>query len=200
MALEKYSQEIANVVKQYLTEDDWKYFFDEERGRFVFELCIGGKIQRIRYHVNVRENQLLIYGIAPVGVECEDSAAMAEMAEFICRANYGLRNGSFEFDFRDGEIRYKSFIDCEDAVPTVTVVKNAINIIAGMYQKYGKALVEVIFLGVSAKEAVERCEQAENDAILSMLRELYGEDASGDTTEMLEHLKQEAGMLEDEEE
>lgn len=33
-----YSNEIANVVKQFLTDDDWHYSFDEERGIFDFWL------------------------------------------------------------------------------------------------------------------------------------------------------------------
>ena len=35
------------------------------------------------------------------------------MAEFLTRANYGLRIGNFEMDFEDGEVRYKSSVDFE---------------------------------------------------------------------------------------
>lgn len=40
-----YSNEIANVVKQFLTDDDWHYSFDEERGIFDFGLRVRSKIQ-----------------------------------------------------------------------------------------------------------------------------------------------------------
>ena len=38
-----YSNEIANVVKQFLTDDDWHYSFDEERGIFDFGLRVRNK-------------------------------------------------------------------------------------------------------------------------------------------------------------
>ena len=36
--------------------------------------------------------------------------------------NYGLKNGCFELYFRDGEIRFRSFIDCEDVMPSTEVI------------------------------------------------------------------------------
>ena len=39
-----YSNEIANVVKQFLTDDDWHYSFDEERGIFDFGLRVRTRL------------------------------------------------------------------------------------------------------------------------------------------------------------
>ena len=41
-----YSNEIANVVKQFLTDDDWHYSFDEERGIFDFGLRGEARFRR----------------------------------------------------------------------------------------------------------------------------------------------------------
>lgn len=69
---------------------------------------------------------------------------MAIMAEFICRANYGLKNGNFELDMRDGEIRYKSFVDCEGLTPTTEMVRNSIHCPAAMFDRYGDGIVDII--------------------------------------------------------
>lgn len=49
-----YSNEIANVVKQFLTDDDWHYSFDEERGIFDFGLRVRSKIQKIKYLIDCK--------------------------------------------------------------------------------------------------------------------------------------------------
>ena len=85
---------------------------------------------------------------------------MAQMAEFLCRANYGLQNGCFELDFRDGEIRYKSFIDCDDMMPSFEVIQNSIYCTAGMFQRYAPGIVDIIFSGCTAKAAIEKCEKS----------------------------------------
>lgn len=58
-----YSNEIANVVKQFLTDDDWHYSFDEERGIFDFGLRVRSKIQKIKYLIDVKEDEMVVYTI-----------------------------------------------------------------------------------------------------------------------------------------
>lgn len=103
-----YSKNIANAINNFLTEDDWRFSFDEQRGLFEFGLCLKGKVKKIRYIVDVKEDEYLVYAISPLGADDDDETMMASMAEFVCRANYGLKNGNFELDMRDGEIRFKS--------------------------------------------------------------------------------------------
>lgn len=101
---------------------------------------------------------------------------MAVMAEFICRANYGLKNGNFELDMRDGEIRYKSFVDCEGLTPTTEMVRNSIHCPAAMFDRYGDGIVDIIFGNSTAKEAVAKCEKSPEEE----LRALLGEEFDGD--------------------
>lgn len=75
-----YSNEIANVVKQFLTDDDWHYSFDEQRGIFDFSLRVRSKIQKIKYLINVKEDEIVVYGICPIGADYDDEKMMEEMA------------------------------------------------------------------------------------------------------------------------
>lgn len=193
-----YSNEIANVVKQFLTKDEWHYSFDEERGIFDFGLRVRNKIQKIKYIIDIKEDDMVIYGVCPISADSDDDKMMAQMAEFICRANFGLNNGCFEFDFRDGEIRYKSFIDCDKALPSIEVVRNSIYCTAEMYRRYADGIVSIIFMESSAKEAIDMCEKSADEELRSMLTEMGTNAGDGDVDDMIARLTERLGITSEE--
>lgn len=193
----EYSNELANLVKKFLVDDDWHFSFDENIGVFDFGLRVKSKIQKINYIVDVHEDEIVVYGMCPIGADHTDSNMMAQMAEFLCRANYGLKNGCFELDFRDGEIRYKSFIDCEDVMPSTEVIKNSIHCIAVMFKRYAPGIADIIFASCTAKEAIGKCKKSSEDELRSMLTEAVGEDIEDtDIASMLERLAARLGIKE----
>ncbi len=165
----EYSDELANAVDRFLIEDDWNYSFDSDKGVFDFNLNVKSKLRKIRYLIDIKKSEIIVYGICPVGADPKDKEEMAEMAEFICRANYGLRNGNFEFDFRDGEIRFKSFIDCDGMIPPSEVIKDSIYCTAAMFRRYGDGVASILFAGCSAQEAIEQCEKSPSDELRRLL-------------------------------
>ena len=171
-----YSKSIADAINSFLTKDDWHFSFDDQRGLFKFGLNLKGRIKNVRYIVDVKDDEYVVYAISPIGADEDDEKKMAIMAEFICRANYGLKNGNFELDMRDGEIRYKSFVDCEGLTPTTEMVRNSIHCPAAMFDRYGDGIVDIIFGNSTAKEAVAKCEKSPEEE----LRALLGEEFDGD--------------------
>ena len=171
-----YSKSIADAINSFLTEDDWHFSFDYQLGLFKFVLNLKGRIKNVRYTVDVKDDEYVVYAISPIGADEDDEKKMAIMAEFICRANYGLKNGNFELDMRDGEIRYKSFVDCEGLTPTTEMVRNSIHCPAAMFDRYGDGIVDIIFGNSTAKEAVAKCEKSPEEE----LRALLGEEFDGD--------------------
>lgn len=81
------------------------------------------------------------------------------MAEYLTRANYGLRDGNFELDFSDGEIRYKVFHSSIDGVPSKELIKNAVYIGLWMLERYGNGLLSVMFGIQTPAEAIEESEK-----------------------------------------
>lgn len=57
----QYSDEIAEVVKKFLEEDEWNYSFDDETGLFRFDLRIRSKIQKINYAIDVHKDEISLY-------------------------------------------------------------------------------------------------------------------------------------------
>ena len=153
----EYSMQIAKWVKQFLDEDDWHYEFNEEKGVFNFNLTLKGKLQSIRYRILIRKYDYSVYTVCPMSAE----DCLPQMAEFLCRANYGLANGNFELDFRDGEIRYKCFVTCDETVPGKETIKDSIYAPARMFTRYSEGILAVLFNMKSAEQAVKDCESAD---------------------------------------
>lgn len=154
-----YSRNVADAINDFLIDDDWHFSFNENTGVFEFNLNLKGRINRVRYTIMVHDNGYTVYATCPVSVTRDDKDMMNAMAEFLCRANYGLRSGNFELDFRDGEIRYKTFTDCSGgAVPTREIVRRSITIPAAMYDRYSNGIVTIMFIGGDPAALVEQCE------------------------------------------
>ena len=188
--MKNYSMELANGVKAFLDEDDWKYSFDKEKGMFRFGLKIKSRLSQIQYMVRVHEKHITFYGIAPVSPDHEDEKMMGQMAEFICKAHYGLKNGCFEMDYNDGEIRYKSYVDCDGIIPSQKVIENSIYCIANMYETYAPGIIDILFKDVPAKEAIEKCEDGRR-----RLRELL-QARTGNTDALLDILQRKLAEME----
>ena len=154
-----YSEDIAGEIRGFLLDDDWNFDFDEEKGVFRFGVNIDGKMKHVNYFVPVRDDSYTVYAVSPVSGDSDDPQVMNALAEFACRANYGLRNGNFEVDMRDGEVRYKVFVDCDGGqIPSREIVRGSIIIPAMMFERYSPGILDVIFKGVSAAEAISHCE------------------------------------------
>ena len=191
-----YSKNIADAINSFLTEDDWHFSFDDQRGLFKFGLNLKGRIKKVSYIVDVKDDEYVVYAISPLGADEDDEKMMAIMSEFICRANYGLKNGNFELDMRDGEIRYKSFVDCEGLTPTTEMIRNSIHCPAAMFDRYSAGIVDIIFGNSTAKEAIEKCEKSPAEELCALLGEEF--DGDDDMDAMIARLATRFGIDESE--
>jgi len=199
-----YSMNIANAVCDFLNEDDWHFSFDENRGIFKFGLGLKGKLKKINYIVDIKNDEYLVYAICPLGADEDDSKMMANMAEFICRANYGLKMGNFELDFDDGEVRFKVHVLCKGITPTAEMIKRSVYCPATMFDYYGSGIVDIIFTETSGKSAVEKCEKHSENEIRSILAELLSDDEAvssdeGDMDAMIARLATRFGITDTDE-
>lgn len=151
----KYSTEIAGKIKEFLEGDSWKFFFDSDKGIFHFGLHIGKKLRNIDYIIKVHEDSFTAYAVSPISSDTEDALCMAKMAEYFTRCNCGFPNGNWDMDYDNGEIMYKCFVDAVGMTLSREVIKNSISCIASRFKFCGDGIVDIIYGGVSAKEAAE---------------------------------------------
>jgi hypothetical protein len=102
--------DIRTAVARYLSRRQWPY---EDRGQALATPVAGKNGSWVAFfEIRDADDQLLVYSIIPFDVP---EARRTEAALYLTRANFGLAIGNFELDVDDGEVRYKTSIDVEDA-------------------------------------------------------------------------------------
>ncbi len=79
---------------------------------------------------------------------------LAEVAYYICQANYGLVMGNLEMDVTDGEIRYKTSIDVEGDSLSLEMVRNMVYANLNLMDCYLPGLMAILDQGKSVAEAI----------------------------------------------
>lgn len=190
----EYSDELVNLFKEYMKINDRQYSFYEELGIFELTLKVQGTISKIKYIIDVHEKEIIIYGVCPERADKRDPKMMNKIAEFICQANYGLKDGCFEFDFQDGDIYYKSYINCDNLKLSMEVVDSSMRCVGAMIERYSKGFINIIFNNYSAREAIAECER-NCEEIYQIIREAdINENLEAE--EMVDHLALCFGIVE----
>ena len=112
----------------------------------------------VHIHILIYEREYVIYTIYEKNSEKE---YFNKVSEYLHRANYGLQNGNFEMDYRDGEVRYKVYIIFEDVDISIRMIKKSILIGMAMFIKYGEGLLRM--MSGSDDDPEECIEIAEKD-------------------------------------
>jgi hypothetical protein len=143
------------MLSNYLSDDEW--FPRRIEGKYAYSMSYTGKNGDLRCYAIIRVDleEFLFYAVAPVKVPEEIRTAVAE---YLTRANYGLRIGNFEMDYADGEVRYKSSLDFEGQSLTFDLIRNAIYPSVHTMDRYLPGLLRVSFGGATPHEAIEEVE------------------------------------------
>ncbi|HEX8600766.1 MAG TPA: YbjN domain-containing protein [Chloroflexia bacterium] len=142
---------IFDVMTTFFKEDGWT--FSQIEGTLVLSIQFLGDNARFICHASEEtEKQIfLFYSYAPVKAP-EDKRPI--LADFLTRANYGLYIGNFEMDYNDGEIRYKTSIDVENAELNSPLIKGVVYPNVSVMDKYLPGIMAVIYGGSSPTEAI----------------------------------------------
>lgn len=147
--------EAFDLLSSYLDEDEW--YPRRIDGKYAYSMSYSGKNGDLRCYAIVRVDleEFLFYAVAPVKVP---DMVRPAVAEYLTRANYGLRIGNFELDYSDGEVRYKSSLDFEGQILTNELIRNAIYPAVHTMDRYLPGLLRVSFGGATPHEAIEEVE------------------------------------------
>lgn len=142
------------ILERFLQDDDWHPQPLPEEAVFLAHFV--GEHGEYRCYFQVREelNQFFCYVLAPVRIPEEQRR---DAADFLTRANFGLRIGNFEMDFEDGEVRYKSSLDFEGESLTANWLRNAIYPAVYTMDRYLPGLMKV-YAGTDPEEAIDEVE------------------------------------------
>ncbi len=190
-----FNPEIMEAVKNFLDEDGWRYSIESDKGVFRFGVNLRGKLKNVQYLVGINERDYNVYAVSPLSADQDEPEQIAKMAEFVCRANYGLKDGNFELDCDDGELRYKCYMNCNGVIPTREMIGTSIRCPAAMFERYSKGIMQILFGDMSPADAIKLCEgnqerpaqhssdgAAESSRLVDILRRLQSghESTEGD--------------------
>lgn len=147
--------EAFDTLRKFLEDDGW--YPQQLDDKHIYRVVFSGKNGDLRCYAQIRVEleQFLFYAVAPVKASEEVQPAIAE---FLSRANYGLRIGNFELDYRDGEVRYKSSLDFEAETLTPNLIRNAIYPAVQTMDRYLTGLMSVMYGGRTPVEAIQEIE------------------------------------------
>ena len=133
------TEQMIAMISENLDDKNIHYDFKDDDHRIItFTMRLKCKLDVCQFIILTEDRGVTVYGCSPVHAK---SDRYADVTEFITRANYGLRHGNFEFDHRDGEIRYKVYIPCRDNLPDSEDIDRAILVIGLMMDRYGDGLL-----------------------------------------------------------
>ena len=149
-----YSSIIADTLREAFSAAGILATFQEKEGVGVFTLRmkLRCRLQSAQMAVLVREDAYSSYTTLPLTADKDHRLAMAE---YLTRVNWTLRNGNFELNMDDGEIRYKSYVHVGQGQPDMAAARLATMLPFLMIDRYGDGIIDVLFGFKTPREAFE---------------------------------------------
>ena len=147
----------VKLVKDFLDGDGWRYKTYSQGNATTFLGEIGdfkGVYSSFRFMVFVGEEEVQNCAMFPASAKDK----MPEMAEFITRANYGLKFGRFEMDYRDGEVRFQLSFPISAARVDNKILPTLMIAPPRMLDQYSKGFTEVLMGLKTPADAIKDCE------------------------------------------
>ena len=129
---------------------------DWERKSLFFQMYENQVVLGCSFMVSEDDSRLEIHMQYPFIVANEKYRP--SVAELVTRINYGLRIGSFEFDMKDGEVRYHIGHLMENCSISEMLLLRLFNIGMRTADQYFPAFIQHIYSGVTAEDAVYMAE------------------------------------------
>lgn len=151
------SQAIREAVEEYFKLEGFKFSGFDENGFARTSFRVKTKFGHADVIFHAQKDRLMLRSMLPLSADEETAPAVAE---FLLRANYGMKNGGFDFDFNDGEISYRMPLYCGEEVdaPTHEQINFAVDSCLFAVQRYSDGLARIIYGLETPKEAIEKIE------------------------------------------
>lgn len=142
---------------RHLREASLRVEVDEENRMVNFG--IGGNGASFRVVAYVDEDGRYFTVMTVSSVTCMKQQRQL-MAELICRINYRLAVGGFEFDMRDGELRYKITQLIGSSPIEMDVLKQCLGLCVFTHERYAKILIPICLgLAPRSEEILEELKE-----------------------------------------
>lgn len=146
---------ICQAVSKYFKEENLKFSDFNDKNIAYISFNLDSELSSLGFVIRAENGMLMFRSVLPVKAE---ESSRAVVAEYLLRANYGMKNGCFDFDFNDGEISFRVFLYCADAVPTKKQVFYAMKLSIAMVKRYDDGLLKVMHGNENPAEVIRQIE------------------------------------------
>lgn len=149
-------EQIVDAVRDWLDNDNWHYEYDAEHHLIRMGITLKSKIKNARFYIDIKNDCYLVYLVAPINGDTND---LDELLKYLTMANYGLFNGNFELDVADGEVRYKTFVNCRELeeLPEA-IIAASIYVGCAMMDRYGNGIAALALGFSDAETEIQKAE------------------------------------------
>ena len=151
------SQEIMDAIDDFLNRDNWHFEKFEEKGSFKTLVRLRNRMRSAEIFIHVDNDSFAVRVISPISPD-ENSEDIARVNEFVTRANYGMRRGCFDMDLDTGKVIFRTSQFCGNVAPREDEITETIYFGAIMMERYGDALLKVIYGFSTPQDAIEEVE------------------------------------------
>lgn len=146
---------IFNTALHFFQAENWT--INQLPDQPILHLNFEGESGQWQCYAQAREiqQQFIFYSLLPI--KAPESKRQA-VAEYITRVNYNIIIGNFEFDFSDGEIRYKTSICVEETHLNLALIRQIVYSNLLNTDKYFPGILQVIAGDASPEEALAAIE------------------------------------------
>ena len=149
-----YSSSISDALRDLLAASGIQAAFEERSGHGIFtiRMKLRRRMQSAQMIVLVRDDNFSTITTLPLSADVDHRLAVAE---YLTRVNWGMRNGNFELNMEDGEIRFKSYVHVGAGSLDASAARLGVMLPFLMIDRYGDGLLEVLFGFKTPREAFE---------------------------------------------
>jgi hypothetical protein len=150
---------MKEIILTYLQQNDIQYFFSNEEKTLV---RFGVSTEKAQYpcllDIVDSENRFIFFTFFPVYIP---ENIRIPMAKLLMRINYDIFLGSFEMDFIDGEMRFKTSIIYENVQLTEKMLEHLIKGNISTLDSYFQVLNEFIFGRLTLEDSIKQLSHLE---------------------------------------
>ena len=143
------------VILEHLSDRGFDYTVNGEKNHVELSVWAANAVYRCHIRITNEDALFQAYFYYPIVVREKYRSSANEL---LTRANRGLSVGSFEFDFKDGEVRFRVSQAIGDFPLEKKVVSRLLSTALNTADRYFPALAQHLYAGITPEDAVYTAE------------------------------------------
>lgn len=152
----KKAKEVYDALCRMLDDRDWKY--EPHDDKLLIRSGVKGDDLPVEFIMLVNPRNEVVQFLSSLPFKMPEDKRV-EGALAVCAANYGLVDGSFDYDLSDGEIRYRLTCNYRDNMLSADQFEYMIMVSASTVDRYN----DKFFLLAKGKMTIEEFMEQENE-------------------------------------